>query len=187
MDYKTLLKNRRSIREFNDQTIDAKILDEILHDTCMAPSSSNTQPWRFIIVQDKEMMKRLSDESKKRLLLGIEENPKSSIKKYASMLSDPEFNVFYDAPCLIIIAGKNDHYHFMQDCSLAAAYLMFAATARGLGTCWIGLGEAIADLNLRKEIGLPEDHEIAASIIIGYPVSIPEIVLRNEPIVLKSL
>jgi nitroreductase len=64
---------------------------------------------------------------------------------------------------------------------------MFAATARNLGTCWIGHAHNIEDQILRKEIGLPDNHQIAAAIIIGYPKSIPKIATRNKLIILKSI
>jgi len=187
MDYKALLKNRRSIRRFMDQPIDPKVLDEILNDTCMAPSASNMQPWRFIVIQDKEIMKKLSDESKKNRIEVIEKDPSNALKQYETILRDSTFNVFYNAPCLIIIAGKKSHYHFNQDCSLAAAYLMFAAIERNLGTCWIALGDAIEDIDLRREIGLSEDYQIVAPIIIGYPDKIPSMGPRNKPEVLKVI
>ncbi len=187
MDYKLLIKNRRSIRNFTNQTIDPKILDEILHETCMAPSSSNTQPWRFIVITDPKIMEKISDESKKNLVQQIENNPNTSLKKYEDILRNSSYNVFYNAPCLILIVGQNNYPSFDQDCTLAAAYLMLAATEKNLGSCWIGLGEAIIDQALRKEIGLPDDYQVIAPIIVGYPTKIPSMGSRNEPIILKYI
>jgi nitroreductase len=73
------------------------------------------------------------------------------------------------------------------DCSLAACYFMFSASARDLGTCWIGFGTNIQDPKLLKLIGLPEDHAIVAPLIIGYPKSIPNIPERIDPQILKIL
>lgn len=187
MDYKMLLKQRRSIRDFADQAVNPKDLEAILQETCMAPSASNRQPWRFIIIQDQSLMKKLSDESKKNLIHVIEKNPSSPTKTYEGILRNPSFNVFYNAPCLIMIVGEDDYHHFYQDCSLAAAYMMFAATERNLGTCWIGLGEMIEDPALRKEIGLPEGYKIVAPIIIGYPTKLPSASSRKSPEILKAL
>lgn len=68
---------------------------------------------------------------------------------------------------------------------MAAAYFMFAATARSLGTCWIGLGDRIDSPALRKEISLPENYQIVAPLIIGYPKKIPSISSREKPIILN--
>ncbi|GAG33783.1 unnamed protein product, partial [marine sediment metagenome] len=73
------------------------------------------------------------------------------------------------------------------DCTSAVNYLMFAATARDLGTCWIGHGQAIKNQALKKEIGSPEGYQVAAAVIIGYPTSIPKPPKRNEPIIIKSI
>lgn len=79
----------------------------------------------------------------------------------------------------MIIAGKNEDKWFERDCALAATYFMFAFTARGLGTCWIGFGENIEDADLKKEIGLPQDCEIAAILVVGYPKIFPTKVSAN--------
>lgn len=187
LTYDELINNRRSIRDFQDKQISKEILQEILHDTCKAPSASNTQPWRFLVLQDKELMQRLSTESKKNLLNEITANPDHPIKMYAKSLSNSNFNVYYNAPCLVLIVGENDYPYFERDCANAAIYFMFAATARGLGTCWIGLGDSIQDSALKTEIGLPNGYQIEAALILGYPTKIPSEIPRNEPIILKSI
>jgi nitroreductase len=166
--YAELLKNRRSIRNYKNKEISAELMNEILNDTCQAPSSMNRQPWEFIIIKDKTLMEKISTESKNNLLSEIKSDPNSEIKKYEDSLKGP-FNVFYNAPCLVMIVTKQNYWHCSCDCGLVAAYFMFAATARGLGTCWIGLGENIQDPDIKKEIGLPEGYRVVSAIIVGYP------------------
>ena len=64
---------------------------------------------------------------------------------------------------------------------------MLSAAARGLGTCWIGLGSYIKDPETLKEIGLTADHVIVAPIIIGYPMEIPEPPEKKETDILKVI
>ena len=186
-DYFELLKKRRSIREFEDKDVPLEIIGEIIKESCLAPSSGNGQPWRFIIVDRKDMIKSLSDDSKKNILSLIEQNPDSPLKKYETTLRNQAFNVFYNAPCVVFIVGSQQQRSLSVDCSLAACYFMLSATARNLGTCWIGQGTAVQDPELLEKIGLPEDHKIVAPIIIGYPKSIPEIPERTEPQILKTV
>jgi nitroreductase len=133
------------------------------------------------------LIKRLSDECKKTLVADLDKNPDAPSKKYEAILRDPNFNVFYNAPCLVYIAGSKEVRTLQVDCALAAAYFMFSASARGLGTCWIGLGKHLRDPSLSDEIGLPEGHEIVAPIILGYPKAIPGVPERGEPQILKTL
>ena len=184
-DFVELLKKRRSIREFEDKAVPLQIIRQIIQESCIAPSSGNGQPWRFIIVNNRELIKKLSDDSKKNILSYIEKNPDSPTKKYEAALRDPNFNVFYNAPCLVIIVGLKQIRSLYVDCALAACYFMFSATERGLGTCWIGFGTNIQDPGLLKLIGMTEDHKIVAPLIIGYPKSIPSPPERMEPQILK--
>jgi nitroreductase len=184
-DFFELLKKRRSIRDFDDKDVPLEIINEIIKESCMAPSSANGQPWRFIIVNNKDVIKSLSDDSKKNIISEIEMNPESPLKKYEEALRSPGFNVFYNAPCLVFIVGPKHVRTLYVDCSLAACYFMFSASARNLGTCWIGLGTRIQDPALLELMGMPEDHKIVAPLILGYPKGIPNQPERFEPHILK--
>ena len=185
MDFRELLKKRRAIREFEERDIELSLVKEIIADSCEAPSGGNRQPWAFIVITNKDMMKKISDESKKNILKEIERNPATTLSGYKQILQDPSFNVFYNSPCLVYIAGKRDVRSAEVDCTLAASYFMLSAADRGLGTCWVDLGSQIRDKILLGEIGLPDDHTIVATIILGYPVRIPDKTPREQPHILK--
>ncbi len=186
-DFFELLKKRRSIRDFQDKKVPLELIRSIIKDSCLAPSSGNGQPWKFIIVNDKDWIRKLSEESKANLLSILAKDPNSPLKKYESRLRDKSSNIFYNAPCLVYIAGQKAVRSLYIDCSLAAGYFMFGAAARGLGTCWVNQGAEVRDPEILKEMGMPEDYRIVAPIIAGYPRSIPELPLRNEPQILKVI
>jgi len=187
MDFKTLLTDRRAIRDYQDKKVPLAIVKEILQDTCLAPTARNGQPCRFIIIQDQNLIKRLSDESKANLLADAVKNPALLSPDYEAILRDENFNVFYNAPCLVLFIGSNDVESLDVDVALTVSYFMFCATAKGLGTCWIGLGAHIRDSLMLKEIGVPNDCRIVAPIIVGYPVSIPPASERHAPDIVKVL
>jgi nitroreductase len=187
MDFKTLLTNRRSIRDFQNKEVPLSIIKEIIQDTCLAPTARNNQPCKFIIVQSRDYIRKLSAESKKNLLSDLEQNPESTIKNYEAYLRDEKFNVFYNAPCLVYVIGHEEVHSLDVDCALTVAYFMFSATSRGLGTCWIGLGAHIRDRKILDDIGVPMDCQIVAPIIIGYPVRIPTASERHSPDILKII
>jgi nitroreductase len=184
-DFSDLLKKRRSIRDFEEKEVPLDLITEIINESCLAPSAENGQPWKFIIVNNKEWIKKLSDESKRNILAYIEEDPDIPIKKYEAVLKDKDFNVFYNAPSLVYIVGLKKIRTLQVDCALAAGYFMFSASERGLATCWIGLGMNIQDSGICKHIGMPADCQIVAPIILGYPKRIPEPPERKEPQILK--
>jgi nitroreductase len=181
MDFKTLLTNRRSIRDFRDQQVPLSVVKEIIQDTCLAPTASNRQPCRFVIIQDREWIKKLSAESKRNLLADLLRSPDSPLKQYEAALRDEKFNVYYNAPSLVLLIGPRDLFSLEVDCGLTVAYFMFSAVSRGLGTCWIGLGTQIRDRKILSDVGVPEDCRIVAPIILGYPVSIPPVSERHAP------
>jgi len=108
VDFFELLKKRRAVRDYEDRDVPLEILMQILNESCLTPSSSNRQPWHFIIITSRDVIKRLSDESKRNLLLDLERNPASQSSNYETILRDKHFNVFYNAPCLVFIVGPKD-------------------------------------------------------------------------------
>jgi nitroreductase len=187
LDLKTLLTSRRSIRDFRDQNVPLSVVKEILQETCLAPTASNRQPCRFVIIQEREWIKKLSAESKRNLLADLARNPESPLKQYEAALRDEKYNVFYNAPCLVLVIGPRDVFSLDVDCGLTVAYFMLSAVSRGLGTCWIGLGAHIRDRQILTEIGVPDGYRIVAPIILGYPVTIPPASERHAPEIVKVI
>ncbi len=187
MDFKTLLTNRRSIRDFQNREVPLSIIEEIIRDTCLAPTARNSQPCKFIIVQNRDYIRKLSSESKKNLLSELERNSESTIKNYEPYLRDENFNVFYNAPTLIYVIGPKDLHSLDVDCALTVAYFMFSATSRELGTCWIGLGAHIRDRRMLDDMGMPAGYHIVAPVIVGYPTGIPPASERHAPDIVKVI
>lgn len=182
-----LLKIRRSVRDFEDRSVPLDLVKTLITESTWAPNASNEQIWRFVIVSNKEYMRRISDESKKNILATIEVDPQSPIARYDAVLRNASFNVFYNAPCLVIVSGPKDRPNMQVDCALAAGYFMLAAAARGLGTCWINLGSYIEDAGMCAELGLDAGTKVVAPIILGYPKQIPEMPKRNPPRILAVI
>lgn len=187
MTFDELLKNRRSVRKYKDTPVSIEVVREMIEESTLAPNAGNEQPWKFIIINDRETIKRISDESKKNILARIAADPEDYAKKYQGMLQNESFNVFYNAPCLVLILGSSEAKNLHVDCALAAGYFMMGAASRGLGTCWVNLGAEIHDPHMLKELGIPDNTTIVAPIIVGYPEEIPPAPERNEPGILKII
>jgi nitroreductase len=187
MELEELFIKRRSVRNYQDRAVSVELIRELINESTLAPNAGNEQPWKFIIINDKKMLKRISDESKKNILARIANNPNDYAKRYQGMLQNEAYNVFYNAPCLVFILGSSHLKNLYIDCTLAASYFMMVATSRGLGTCWVNLGTEIHDPEMIKELGIPEDCTIVAPLIVGYPEKILPIPRRKEPDILRII
>jgi nitroreductase len=185
--FSELLQKRRAIRDFEEREVPSKIIDEILQESTLAPSASNNQPCRFVVVQCRKTIKVLSDESKANLLRDHAEKKIKLAPDYVTFLQNENFNVFYNAPCLIYIVGAKSVDSLDVDAALAASYIMFSAVARNLGTCWVALGANIRDPQLKGELGISDNHRIVAPIILGYPKVIPLATKRHAPEILRVI
>ncbi len=185
MTFNELLKYRRSIRSYKDNPVSVEVIQEIIKESTLAPSAGNEQPWKFIIVNNKGLLQRISDECKQNILNRIQNNPDDYACKYSDMLQNKSFNIFYNAQTLIIILGESNIKNLQLDCTLAASYLMMSAASKGLGTCWINFAKEITNPDLLLEIGIPRNHTIVAPIIIGYPAVEPSIPKRKKAQILK--
>lgn len=187
MDFSELMKARRSVREYEDKAVPLELIKEIINESITAPNAGNMQLWRFVIVNNKEWVKKCSDASKKAMLEGIEKDPNSPMKGYAETLKNETFNVFYNAPAVVYLVGSAKAGTLTADCGLLAAYFMLSATTKGLGTCWVAQGAEIKDPELREALGIPENYSIEAPIILGYPKVVPPMPERREPKILKVI
>jgi nitroreductase len=145
-----------------------------------APSGVNRQPWSFVAVTDRRLLERCSREAKAHLLASLSANP--HLSAFREHLASPAFNIFYNAPALIVICATEPDPMAQQDCCLAAATLMLAAHGRGLGTCWIGFAQPWLNQSAGKAaLGIPADHLPVAPIIIGRPRGETPAPPRREP------
>lgn len=187
MTFAEMLKFRRSVRNYQDTPVSMDIIESLLLESTFAPSAGNGQPWKFIVVNNKETLANISSESKKNLLTKIATNPNSYTKKYEKILQNESYNIFYNAPTLILIIGNAKAKNLHVECALAACYLMMAAASRGLGSCWVNLGTEIKNPEMLRRLGIPEEHQIVAPIILGYPDRIPSVPSRKYPEIINII
>jgi len=180
MEFTTAIGSRRSVREYLPQPVKKETLLELIDAAVQAPSAMDEQPWHFTVITDKALLARMSKSAKAALLAASAEGP--HLDHIREMLSDPNFNIFYDAGALIVISAPRALQWAVEDCALAAQNLMLAAHAQNLGTCWIGFAQAWLDTpEGHAAIGLDQSLLPVAPIIVGVPKKVPAHAPRRKP------
>lgn len=163
-----LIHTRRSCRAYSDQPLTRQEIEAMIADAVWAPSGSNQQPWRFVVIQDPATLKRYSDLCKKTLLAELDSSP--YLEQYGGMLRNPDFNIFYNAQTLVIVYGNTSSHWRDYDCTMVAYNLMLLAEEDGLGSCWIGFAHRIFDMEeIKRELSVPQQYFLVAPIILGHP------------------
>jgi nitroreductase len=181
MDLLDALYSRRSVRQYSEKEVERPLLEKLLDAAVQAPSASNSQPWCFGVIKDFNRLKGYSDKAKSHVLSMLDPN----LEHYRAMLSNPDFNIFYNAKTLIVIYAKPIGPHAEGDCCLAAQNLMLAAHDNGLGSCWIGFAVPLFNLpEIKAELKVPAEYVAVAPLIIGYPASKLLQMKKNKPEIL---
>lgn len=178
MNLNEAIYTRRATREFTADIVAETVIRQIIDAAIQAPSAVNEQPWSFCVVRDKALLGRISRESKAHMLQAPRTGPQPA--HFAKLLGDANFDIFYNAPVLIVICVTAENTWAVEDCSLAAENLMLAAHAAGLGTCWIGFAQTwLGTPDGKAALRLPPDYVPIAPIIVGHPKSAPAPVPRK--------
>jgi len=180
MDLKEAIYSRRATRAFTADPVDEKTLRALIDAAIQAPSAVNAQPWAFCVVRDKILLANISQQAKAHV---VRHTPLGLVSHhFDQILHDPGFDIFYQAPALILICTTSAIPWAIEDCALAAENLMLTARAVGLGTCWIGFAQGwLGTAEGKAALGLPAAYLPVAPIIVGYPKSAPPPVARKEP------
>lgn len=151
MEFTDVVRTRRSVRSYRSDPVPADALERVLEAARSAPSANNVQPWRYIVVRDEKLRKKIADIS---------------------------FNQSFiaEAPVVIVACGKNYHddyswladHMFLVDVTISFDHLTLAARNEGLGTCWIG---AFDHKQLKDLLGVPAGYDIVVLTPLGYPKS----------------
>jgi nitroreductase len=180
MDVNEAIAGRCSVREYKEEPVDERTIRKLIDAAVHAPSAVNQQPWVFTVLRDQSILDRISHDAKSHMIKTLSESPQSDHLR--SLLTDPNFHIFYHAPVLILISAIAEGSWVVEDCALAAENLMIAAYAAGLGSCWIGLAQSFLNTPDGKGVlGLPAAWVSIAPIIVGHPKTFPPPVHRKEP------
>ena len=173
------IKNRRSIRNYLPEQIKDKELEIILEAAVYAPTASNEQPWYFTVIQNKEFIDMMDLESKKLMKQDKELMNKINLESKKLVenssfdgLETLNFNIFYQAPTVIVVSGKKSTAYSINDCCAATENMLLVAESIDIGSCWIGSSRFFFQnsKNIEK-LNLPEGYEPYYAVSFGYKAS----------------
>ena len=157
------IMSRKSVRKFDSRTVSAETIETILKAGMAAPSAMNKQPWKFVVVQDKQMLKTIAD-------------------------SMPNIRTA-TAPMAIIVCGDMSktldgvaREFWVQDCSAATQNILLAAHSMGLGAVWNGLYPDLPRCKFISNLLQMDNRYIPLCVVpIGYPAEDPEVKDKWKP------
>jgi nitroreductase len=192
MDVFEAIHRRRAIRSFRPDPVSREDIRTILDAANWAPSAMNRQQWAFIIVTGTKIGEM--GESFRKIIEEYTRSWGSSWMRGSSITRDEFIRfaaTFGGAPVVIVVltdAAQTQDFQRanLESASAALQNLLLAATALGLGTCWM-TGPLQDEEALRRILEIPEDKEIVAVTPLGYPAAIPEAPPRPDPALEKNV
>jgi nitroreductase len=152
-----LINQRKSVRDFRDTPVERDKIMMCLEAARLAPSASNSQPWRFIVVDDKELKDRLCDAA------------------FGSLYFINSF--CKTAPVMVVVISERSKFlariggmfrgtkYYLIDIGAACEHFVLEAEDLGLGTCWIGW---FNEAGVKSVLDIPKDKKIDILIALGY-------------------
>ncbi len=175
------IKNRRSIRKYKTEQIGEAELQAIMEAAIYAPSGMNQQKWHFTVIQNREKLAKIADMVKQNML-------KSGIEFAVERAKSPGFNVFYEAPTVVIITADEKAMPTELDCGAAAENIALAAESMNIGSCLIGMAGFLFASGkageIKKELGIPEGYKFIISVALGYKdIENPPVPPKNKDVI----
>ncbi|MEM3004737.1 MAG: nitroreductase family protein, partial [Candidatus Bathyarchaeia archaeon] len=142
MDALEAIRGRRSVRRFLPTALSREIIETLVDAARHAPSAMNLQPWEFVAVTDQEMRRRIAD-----------------LTDYGKFIAD--------APLCIAVFCRESKY-YLEDGSAAVENILIAATALGLGSCWVAGDKKGYAETVRELLSVPVGYRLIALVPVGY-------------------
>lgn len=187
-----LIRGRRSVRKFEDDSLDPELLDHLLAVAWQAPTGKNARQVQFTLVDGREKMAELREKVLNGLDRLFRDNALPENHSYFAGITrlwkEKRVDiVFRDAPHMLIATTPASVVSPMADCLIALTTFELFAQAHGVGTAWNGYATWAIDLllpEIKQELGIPADHLFGYAMIFGKPaVHYARTVLHRNPII----
>ncbi len=184
--FQEVVKNRRSIRKFESRPLKDEDLEQIIEAARLAPSGTNRQPWRFVLLKNKEDKGKIAGSIIQPFVLEAPVvivcclDKKAYTKSMVERRMDElvQNNVISEEAAGYInqfkLPEKSEEVKIPSDAyidlGIAVEHMALMAEALGLGSCWVRL---INPGQIHEQLNLPDDLKVAAVLPVGYPAQTP--------------
>ena len=158
MSFIDLARNRESVRSYSDKPVEKEKIDRCLEAARLAPSACNSQPWRFIVIDEPELREKIA------------------LSTFSELVS---FNKFaLKAPVLVVVTATKGNLktkvgqmitslpYYLIDIGIAAEHFCLQAAEEGLGTCMIGW---FKEKEIKKYLTISREERVSLVLAVGYP------------------
>ena len=181
MELSEIIASRRSIRKFKGKDVSEETIRILLDAARLAPSGSNLQPWRFVVVRSPEARNSLQAATVFRFALkapvviaccsdfsSLEGRPERMLELFQAGVFD---NVEVDGEYVPPDRNRDQLGAYLNmNVGIAITHMMLKAVDLGLGTCWIGGFDSV---KAKEILGLEDPLQVVALLPIGYPAKVP--------------
>jgi nitroreductase len=143
MDAIEALKQRHSVRSYLDKPIERKTLEDLVDCARLAATAINIQPWEFVVITDRARLAALA-----------------ALTDYGRFIASA-------AACVAVLCRDTKYY--LEDGSAATENLLLAATAYGLGSCWVAGDKKPYASRALEFLGAPADFKLVSLVALGHP------------------
>ena len=186
--------NRRSIRDFSSEEIPEMVIQNVLKTAMAAPSGANKQPWKFVVVKDENIKKKIriaaEKEEKKFYKQRATEEWLKDLNKFGTDWNKPFLE---NAPALIIVfrqsydnsrGGKRKNYYVNESVGIACGFLLMALQNAGL----VSLTHTPSPMGfLERILKRPKNEKAYLLIPVGFPAENAEVPVLNKKAYNKSV
>ncbi len=154
MELHEAIRQRRSVRVYEDRPVPQETLTTILEAARLAPSARNLQPWKFVVVTDPQLRRALGEAANGQHFVG------TAPVVIAGVALQPEHVMSCEVPAYAV------------NLAIAMEHIALTAVANGLGTCWVG---AFSQAKVRETLLIPDPYKVVQLMPLGYPAgAIPQ-------------
>ena len=161
MDVFDAIRSRRSVRKYRNESVEEEKLNQVLEAGRLAPSANNRQEWRFIVVQDSEIRKKLSQAACQQRFVA-------------------------EAPVVVVCCSVEDshimtcgHPAYAIDVAIAIDHMTLAAVELDLSTCWIG---AFYEEEVKNILDIPKNVVVVELLALGFAAELPDYSKNRLPL-----